>query len=152
MTGAPAPVSAEHAAEILDVLARYGQVIDNRDWDRLRLVFTTDFSFGTGPSAVRGDEALAQVINTVRPYHPHYTTNTVLHPIDGETIKAWSKFLLVRTDGTTASGDYIDTFVRTPAGWRIRVRDVSRGARPPSDPGGASTRTFTSAHWRAAAS
>lgn len=143
-------VSADDAAEILDVLARYGQLIDNRDWDHLRKVFTTDFSFGTGPNAVRGAEALARVIDTVKPYHPHYTTDTALHRVDASTIKSWSKFLLVRTDGTTASGDYIDTFVRTPDGWRIKVRDFSRGTRPPSDPGGASTRTFTPEHWRAA--
>lgn len=145
-------VSADDAAEVLDVLARYGQLIDNRDWARLRKVFTTDFSFGTGPNAVRGDEALARVINTVKPYHPHYTTDTALHRVDASTIKSWSKFLLVRTDGTTASGDYIDTFVRTADGWRIKVRDFSRGTRPPSDPGGASTRTFTSTYWRAPSS
>ncbi|MBF4458891.1 MULTISPECIES: nuclear transport factor 2 family protein [unclassified Pseudoclavibacter] len=145
-------VPAADAAEVLDVLARYGQLIDNRDWDHLRKVFTEDFSFGTGPNAVRGDEALARVIDTVQPYHPHYTTDTVLHRVDADTISSWSKFLLVRTDGTTASGDYIDTFVRTADGWRIRVRDYSRGSRPPSDPGGASTRTFSSERWLAVVS
>jgi 3-phenylpropionate/cinnamic acid dioxygenase small subunit len=145
---APGAVAATDAAQILDVLARYAQAIDNRDWDDLASVFTPHFSFGSGPSAAVGYDALRAAIESVSPYHPHYSSNTVLHRLDDGRVKAWTKFLLVRTDGSTASGDYIDVVVPTTDGWRIAVREFSRGNRLPTDPGGASVRTFTSAKWR----
>ncbi|WP_256385334.1 hypothetical protein [Parafrankia colletiae] len=37
--------------------------------------------------------------------------------------------------------------VRTPRGWRIAERSVSRGNRPDDDPDGPSTRTFSAATW-----
>jgi hypothetical protein len=141
------PVAASDAAQVFDTLARYAQAIDNRDWPSIATVFTADFSFGGGALEVVGLDALQSVIESVSPYHPHYSTDTVLHQLDADRVRAWTKFLLVRTDGTLASGDYIDTLVRTPEGWRISVREASRGNRLPTDPGGASTRTFSTAKW-----
>lgn len=64
------------------------------------------------------------------------------------TARAWSKYVIVRTDGTAGSGDYLDTLVRTPDGWRISRRDVHRGRRRDDDPGGPSERSWTFATWR----
>lgn len=143
-------VGAAEAAEILDVLARYAQVIDNRDWDYTETVFTSKMSFGKGAGAASSHAELQQRIESVSPYHPHYSVNTVLHKLADGRVKAWTKFFLVRTDGTAGSGDYLDTLVRTADGWRIQLREVSRGNRSPSDPGGASQRHLSSAQWRSA--
>lgn len=142
-------VSAADAAEILGVLARYTQVIDNRDWEHLHTVFTPDFGFGAAPESLVGVGDFARLIDAVSPYHPHYSTDAVLHRVDDHTVQAWSKFLLARSDGSVASGDYIDTVVRSAVGWRIRTRVFSRGTRPPSDPGGSATRSFTLSTWLA---
>lgn len=141
-------VDSDTAAEILDVLARYAQVIDNRDWDQAHTVFTDDVVFGVGDAARHGVSAVREMVENVRPYHPHHTSNTILTRRADGTIRAWSKFVIVRTDGTAGSGDYQDTLVRTDRGWRIAHRVASRGNRRRDDPGGPSSRTFTFASWR----
>ncbi|WP_072803896.1 nuclear transport factor 2 family protein [Rhodococcoides yunnanense] len=143
-------VDAAAAAEILDVLARYAQVIDNRDWDDAHTVFTPDVVFGSGPSAFSGVAEVRRMVESVQPYHPHHTSNTILTARPDGTVRAWSKFFIVRTDGTVGSGDYQDTLVRTEAGWRIAHRVASRGNRRSDDPGGPSSRTFTFDSWREA--
>lgn len=143
------PVPAADAAEILGVIARYAHLIDNRDWAHLDEVFTPDFGFGVSREALVGGADFPRLIEGVRPYHPHYSSDTVLRLVGSgaDEERAWTKFLLIRSDGTIGSGDYIDTVVRTPAGWRIAERLVSRGKRPACDPGGASERTFTVDTW-----
>lgn len=141
-------VDSDTAAEILVVLARYAQVIDNRDWDQADTVFTEDVVFGAGDSARHGVSAVQEMVENVRPYHPHHTSNTILTRRPDGTIRAWSKFIIVRTDGTAGSGDYQDTLVRTEQGWRIAHRVASRGNRRRDDPGGPSSRTFTFASWK----
>lgn len=138
------PVPAQDAAAIIDVLALYAQVVDNRAFDHLGDVFTADAT--VGDADLTGFSAR---VEGIEPYHPHYTTDTVLHARDDSTVRAWSKYVIVRTDGSIASGDYRDTVVRTEDGWRIAHREVSRGLRPESDPGGASERNFTIDGWLA---
>lgn len=151
MTAHEVRVDAGTAAEILDVLARYAQVIDNRDWNDAHTVFTEDVQFGVGPSAFTGIDAVRRMVESVTPYHPHHTGNTILTQREDGSVRAWSKFFIVRTDGTVGSGDYQDTLVRTEAGWRIAHRVASRGNRRSDDPGGPSSRTFTFDGWRTGA-
>ena len=134
-----APVCPDDAAEVRAVLARYAHVIDTRAWHRLGEVFTPDVAF----AAVTGFDALAARIGSVTPYHPHHTTNTLLGALPDGRIRAWSKYVIVRDDGTAGSGDYRDTLVRTADGWRITRREISRGHRDATDPGGASERNWT---------
>lgn len=141
-------VAADDAAEILDVLARYAQVIDNRDWDDAHTVFTDDVVFGTGPSAFTGVDEVRRMVESVQPYHPHHTCNTILTALPDGSVRAWSKFFIVRTDGSVGSGDYQDTLTRTANGWRIAHRVASRGNRRDDDPGGPSRRSFTFDGWR----
>lgn len=140
------PVPVTDGRAVLDVLARYAQVIDNGDWHELASVFTPDVVFGR--SGVRGFDAIIAAVGSVTPYHPHHTTNSLLGLAPDGTVRAWSKYVIVRTDGTAGSGDYLDTLVRTPAGWRISRRDVHRGTRRDDDPGGPSVRTWTFDDWR----
>jgi hypothetical protein len=144
------PVLAHDGYAILDVLARYAHVIDNADWDRLGTVFTSDVTFRGSRSAVQGWAGIAEMIGAVRPYYPHHTTDVLLGARTDGTVRAWSKYFIVRDDGTAGSCDYLDTFVRTSGGWRIHTRRISRGDRSPDDPGGASERTFTVEMWLSA--
>ncbi len=141
-------VAAPDAAEIIDLLARYAHVIDNRDWVEAGTVFTDDVQLGRSPAICTGIDELSALIGTAPATHGHNTTDVILEQrVDG-TIRAWSKFFIVRGYGTVGSGDYQDTLVRTSAGWRIAHRDVSRGNRLDTDPtGGPSSRTFTFASW-----
>ena len=138
-------LSAQDCLEIHQVLALYAHCIDNRDWDQLPRIFTTDVRFGGPGHYTESREEIPERIERVAPYHPHYTTDTVtlwLPPgSDGrERARSWSKYLIVRHDGSLASGDYLDEWVRTDGGWRIQQRRVSRGLRWDKDPGGPSQR------------
>jgi 3-phenylpropionate/cinnamic acid dioxygenase small subunit len=141
-------VGAADGAEILDLLARYAHVIDNRDWAEASDVFTVDVRLGRDPVIVTGIDSFSELIGTAPATHGHNTTDVILDLRADGTVRAWSKFYIVRGDGTVGSGDYQDTLVRTADGWRIAERDVSRGNRLESDPtGGASTRTFSFDSW-----
>lgn len=142
------PVGAADGAEILDLLARYAHVIDNRDWAESGDVFTVDVRLGRDPVIATGVDSFSELIGTAPATHGHNTTDVILDLRPDGTVRAWSKFYIVRGDGTVGSGDYQDTLVRTAEGWRIAERDVSRGNRLESDPtGGASTRTFSFDSW-----
>lgn len=138
-------VTADNAVQIRDVLATYAHCIDNRDWERLPLVFTADARFGAPGTYTESRDEIPGRIDRVAPYHPHYTTDTVIARLpsatDGrERARSWSKYLIVRHDGSLASGDYLDEWVRTDRGWRICQRRVSRGHRWEGDPGGPAQR------------
>lgn len=126
---------ARTLAEVTDLVARHPQSFDNRAGELMATAYTPAVSFGEPPPG--------------RVFFPHHTTNTVVHVVDEDTLRVWSKYLVVRGDGTAGSGDYQDTVVRTPDGWRISDRQVSRGNRPDSDVDGPSTRTFTEESWLA---
>ena len=143
------PVPAVDGFAILDVLARYAHVIDNAGWDELGAVFTADVVFGGTRSAVHGWTGIADMISAVRPYYPHHTTDVLLGARTDGTVRAWSKYFVVRDDDTAGSGDYLDTLVRTGEGWRIADRRVNRGDRALDDPGGASERSFSFGLWAA---
>jgi hypothetical protein len=142
------PVAACDGYAILDVLARYAHVIDNADWDLLGTVFTPGVTFRGSRSAVEGWAGIADMIGAVRPYYPHHTTDVLLGARGDGTVRAWSKYFIVRDDGTAGSGDYLDILVRTHEGWRVHDRRISRGNRAPHDPGGMSERTFTFELWQ----
>lgn len=138
-------LEAAEALQIHEVLARYAHCIDNRDWDQLPTIFTEDVRFGGPGSYTASRDEIVERIEQVTPYHPHYTTDTVITrlPKDAqgrERARSWSKYFIVRHDRSLASGDYLDEWVRTDSGWRIAQRRVSRGLRWENDPGGASQR------------
>lgn len=150
-------VTAEDAVQIHETLARYAHCIDNRDWDRLHLIFTADARFGAPGNYTRSRDDIPGRIEQVAPYHPHYTTDTVIARLPAtsngrECARSWSKYLIVRHDGSLASGDYLDEWIRTEQGWRINQRRVSRSQRWENDPGGASQRDLGMSDFLAAIS
>ncbi len=156
-TGPWEHVTADDAAQIHDILARYAHCIDNRDWDRLPSIFTPDARFGAPGNYTQSRDEISERIERVAPYHPHYTTDTVIVRLPaasdgGERARSWSKYLIVRHDGSLASGDYLDEWIRTDRGWRIYQRRVSRGQRWENDPGGPSQRDLTMNDFLAGAS
>lgn len=150
-------VSSEDAVQIDDTLARYAHCIDNRDWGRLPSIFTADARFGSPGNYTASRDEISERIERVTPYHPHFTTDTVIARLpadsDGrERARSWSKYFIVRHDGSLASGDYLDEWIRTDQGWRIFQRRVSRGQRWENDPGGPSQRDLQMKDFLAATS
>ena len=141
-------VPAADASEIIELLARYAHVVDNREWHQAKTVFRADVQLGRFPVISSGLENLEALVGSAAATHGHNSTDVILEARPDGTVRAWSKFYIVRSDGTVGSGDYQDTLVKTSDGWRIVERDVSRGNRLDTDPtGGASTRTFSVTSW-----
>lgn len=119
---------------IHDVLVRYCRAIDTLDWPLLDRVFTPDATIDyTSSGGIAGGAAkvrawLASVLPSF-PVRQHLVTNEEI-ALDGD--RATSRCLLLnpmgRADGAGGvklffvGGSYEDEFVRTPQGWRIRVR------------------------------
>jgi 3-phenylpropionate/cinnamic acid dioxygenase small subunit len=119
----------EDVFAIHQLLARFGHVMDTRDWPALAEVFTDDAVYDVSSVGLDPIEGLA----TMRAFfeeaqHPlaHHVTNVcVTRTADGETHAA-SKILGVLRAGHVSTGTYQDTLVRTSEGWRIRSRIASR--------------------------
>lgn len=111
--------------EIREVLADYGHVVDDHDWDRAEDVFTPDvvFDSNNGEMVLNG---ISDIVATFkgRNMYAHVTTNTTLRENDDGTVSAHSKFIGFPNEGQPVTGDYRDQLVRTPAGWRLKHRSA----------------------------
>lgn len=123
--------------EIQDLLARYTQAIDQRDWDALDRVFTPDayidYSAMGGESG--GVSEIKDFLARVMPMFEstqHLLGSSVVD-IDGDTANART---ICHNPMVLRGGDdphllvcglwYRDKLVRTPAGWRISERVEER--------------------------
>ena len=113
---------ADHI-EIREVLADYGHIVDDHDWDRAEDVFMPDIVFEShnGEMVLNG---ISDIVATFkgRNMYAHVTTNTTLRENHDGTVSAHSKFLGFPNEGPPVTGDYRDQLVRTPAGWRLAHR------------------------------
>jgi len=111
--------------EIREVLADYGHVVDDHDWDRAEDVFTPDvvFESNNGEMVLNG---ISDIVATFkgRNMYAHVTTNTTLRENDDGTVSAHSKFIGFPNEGQPVTGDYRDRLVRTAAGWRLAHRSA----------------------------
>ena len=111
--------------EIREVLADYGHVVDDHDWDRAEDVFTPNIVFesNNGEMVLNG---IGDIVASFkgRNMYAHVTTNTTLRENADGTVSAHSKFIGFPNEGQPLTGDYRDRLVRTSAGWRLAHRSV----------------------------
>ena len=120
--------------EIDDLLIRYTQAIDQKDWTLLDTCFVPDAELDyTSAGGIAGDypkvrawleQAMAPFPTTV-----HYITNTRLL-LDGDRATArtavYNPMIFLKSDGTphqfNVGAYYNDELVRTADGWKIAKR------------------------------
>ena len=119
---------------IHELLARYGHVVDDGDWERLSEVFSDDGVFdleALGRGRARGMEELRSCFAALDHPLAHHTTNVTIEPDGTRRARVRCKYLVVTDDGRTRSGEYHDVVVLTSLGWRLEERAVvPRRARP----------------------
>ncbi len=126
-------MDADDRIALHELAARYGDLIDTRDWEGLSEVFTDDAEFDM--TAIGGEKlaSLAEIRRLMAETtgHPlgHLITNIYVQERDGRTVLR-SRVLGPRESGELGRGWYVDDVTRTNAGWRIRRRVFSR--TPPS--------------------
>ena len=125
----------EDRLDIHELAARYGTVVDDRDWEHLDEVFTVDATFelqGFGRVDGRYDGLDAiRALMTAGP-HPvaHHVTNVLVDSHDG-LVTMRSKIVGTTPRGGAGSADYADVLRLEPVGWRIARRTVTlRRAMP----------------------
>ena len=119
--------------ELHELPGRYGDAIDDRAWDRLDDIFTTDAVFDLtdlgGPSCA----GLAEIKRFMDEDAEHPRTHTMTNIYVDETpdgVQLRFRILALLGGGKVGTASYYDDVVKTPAGWRVRHRVVTRRRRP----------------------
>jgi 3-phenylpropionate/cinnamic acid dioxygenase small subunit len=117
-------MDAADLLELLQLPARYGDTIDDAQYERLDRVFTADAVFDVNGTLHEGLEAIRHFVEVVA-RHPrcHLITNVRVDETDDGVVVS-SRIVSVRPDGVR-TGRYRDHVARGPDGWRI-TRKVFR--------------------------
>jgi hypothetical protein len=112
--------------ELHELPGRYGDMIDNRDWDGLSRIFTDDAKFVMPRWTVDGLAAIQAFMDAPERKHPrtHLMTNIYVDQEGGATIM-YFRLIGMRPDGRIWSLRYRDEVVKTPGGWRVAHRVVT---------------------------
>ena len=122
---------AADRVEITEVLSRYAQYVDERDWDRLGEVFVpgavVDFTNNGGERNTYPEiTGYLQESLSIFAAIQHYQTNFAID-VDGDTATVRNYVvtqMVTIVDGADQllmdGGCYDSTLVRTPGGWRLQ--------------------------------
>lgn len=125
--------------ELHELPGRYGDTIDDRDWEGLARIFTADATFDLADLGARklvGLEEIRQFMAT-EAEHPrmHLMTNIYAEETSGGA-KLRFRIITVLKDRRVGTASYYDDVVKTADGWRVKDRVVTLRRRPP-EPAGA---------------
>ena len=136
------PLDLEDRLDLHELAARYGDIIDDRDWQALDRVFTEDAVFEVIDLVCM--EGLAEIKRYMHEEgrHPlaHLITNIhVAQDADDIRLRSRGVFPISAPGGGPGHrvfhGSYYDRVVKTPAGWRIKERIFSAARLPGGSPG-----------------
>ena len=119
--------------ELHELPGRYGDAIDDRNWDGLSFIFTEDATFDLtdlGVPMLSGLERIKQFMDT-EAQHPrtHMMTNIYVDETP-EGVKMYFRIVALRGGGLVGTASYYDDVVKTPNGWRVKDRVVTLRRRP----------------------
>jgi SnoaL-like domain len=119
--------------ELHELPGRYGDAIDDRDWEALGRIFTEDATFDLTDVGAPKLVGLAEI----RRYMDEDATHPLTHLmtniyVDDQPGGAKLRFRLVARakGGVFWTLSYYDDVVKTPAGWRMKDRVISRRRQP----------------------
>ena len=112
--------------ELHELPGRYGDAIDDRNWDRLREIFTDDAVFdltGVGARRLEGIDDIVHFMN-IEASHPktHMMTNIYVDEHE-ETVTMNFRIVALLGKGLVGTASYYDRVVKTDHGWRVQHRE-----------------------------
>ena len=112
--------------ELHELPGRYGDAIDDRNWDRLRDIFTDDAVFdltGVGARRLEGIDDIVHFMN-IEAAHPktHMMTNIYVDEHE-ETVTMNFRIVALLGKGLVGTASYYDNVVKTDHGWRVQHRE-----------------------------
>lgn len=121
--------------ELHELPGRYGDSIDDRDWDRLATIFTDDAVFDLtdlgGPRLV----GLAEIQRFMDEDADHPRTHTMTNVYVDETddgVMLHFRILAQLKGGRVGTASYHDLVVKTADGWRVKDR-MMQSRRGPAE-------------------
>lgn len=131
-------MDAADRIEIHELPGRYGDAIDDRDWDRLGRVFTEDATFdltSVGGPNLQGLESIKSFMDTEAAHPLTHTMTNIYVDETPEGVMLHFRILALRRDEPVGTGSYHDRVVKTPDGWRVQQRVFQVGRRRPVNKG-----------------
>jgi hypothetical protein len=123
----------EDRLELHELPGRYGDAIDDRDWERLGTIFTDDAVFDLTDLGGPRCDGLDAIKRFMAEYDNHPKTHLMTNVyVDEAPTGAQLRFRIVAllTEGRVGSASYYDDVVKTPNGWRVANRVITRRRRP----------------------
>jgi len=119
--------------ELHELPGRYGDTIDDRDWDGLDRIFTVDAVFDLTDLGAPRLEGLDEIKRFMDEDAQHPKTHTMTNIYVDETTDGVAlnfRILALGKGGTTGTASYYDQVVKTSDGWRVAHRVVTIRRRP----------------------
>jgi len=117
--------------QISNLLSKYCQAIDDRDWDALAGVLAEDVRFEMGDVTESRQELFDYMKVNLWPAGRHVCLNRVV-TVDGDSAHADSDWIwLDPSFNIAASGRYSDDFRRADGRWMFTVRRISMAEKAP---------------------
>ena len=111
--------------ELLELPGRYGDAIDDRNWDNLKRIFTEDAVFdltGVGARRLEGLNDIVHFMN-VEADHPKTRMMTNIYIDVDSSVKMNFRIVALLGKGLVGTASYYDEVVKTDVGWRVKHRD-----------------------------
>lgn len=111
---------------LTQLVALYGHLVDDGQFDRLDEVFRPDSVVDLGAGVQVAGLAAIQAWLADRPQpRGHFFANVLVSMTSADTAVVRSSGLIVRTDGSLGVVRFTDAAVKTASGWRVARRDIS---------------------------
>jgi hypothetical protein len=107
--------------DLHELPGRYGDLIDDRDWEGLSRIFVDDATFEIPGEVMDGLEGIRDFMRGARHPRTHLMTNVYVDETpEGVIVKF--RIVGLRRDGRIMSGRYRDVVVKRADGWRVVTR------------------------------
>jgi SnoaL-like domain len=114
--------------ELHELPGRYGDAIDDRNWDGLDAIFVPDATFDLTDLGLRVLVGLPEIKRFMdrEAQHPrtHLMTNIYVDDTS-EGVKMYFRIVAMLGGGLVGTGSYYDDVVKTAQGWRVKTRVVT---------------------------
>jgi hypothetical protein len=119
--------------ELHELPGRYGDAIDDRDWARLGTIFTEDAVFDLTDLGEPRLSGLAEIRRYMDEDARHPRTHLMTNIYVDETpdgVRLYFRIVALLPERVVGTASYYDDVVKTPAGWRVQNRVITRRRRP----------------------
>lgn len=121
-------LTLEDRLDIMEIPGRYGDSIDDRNWENLRQIFTPEAVFdltGVGSRVLDGIEDIVHFMEE-EAAHPrtHMMTNIYVDEV-GEDVELRFRIVALLGKGKAGTASYYDRVVKTDEGWRVAHRETT---------------------------